>query len=112
MANTPVTGQRPSHKMDFMTPIDTTRSLSLSHFPTVAVPLSRPVGCPPMPYIGPYLSREGGFASPCRSFEQTPCFEKIPTDLFSVCFFKDNNIISFSIPIPIEVSHIYYFIFL
>lgn len=41
-ANTPVTGQRPSHKMDFMTPIDTTRSLSPSlrrHCP-ISLPLS------------------------------------------------------------------------
>lgn len=41
-ANTPVTGQRPSHKMDFMTPIDTTRSLfpSLRRRCPISVPLS------------------------------------------------------------------------
>lgn len=61
-ANTPVTGQRPSHKMDFMTPIDTTRSLSPSlprHCPiSVALSLSmdnRRRLCLPIPLERPLL---------------------------------------------------------
>lgn len=65
-ANTPVTGQRPSHKMDFMTPID----LSLPLFDVVVLP---PFLFPPPfqwttadAYICLYLSRDH-FSSPLRS---------------------------------------------
>lgn len=61
-ANTPVTGQRPSHKMDFMTPIDTTRSLSPSFRRRcpISVPLSLSMDnrrrlCLPIPLERPLL---------------------------------------------------------
>lgn len=68
-ANTPVTGQRPSHKMDFMTPIDTTRSLfpSLRRRCPISVPLSlsmdncRRLCLPPIPLERPPLLQSTSF---------------------------------------------------